>query len=374
MLETVFLDAANKEHETLYQWDQGQKLKITGSGLTDAPMVHFCNKNSRDALKVQSEITKGVITVDIPNALLQSSSAITVYLVTFASDTSFRTVASLKLHVSPRAKPADYAYVENVEYTTVLHFEERLTAALSRVENIRMDAVNGNAASVEVKENENGGITVTFTLPKGDSGEAPRVGDNGNWEVYKNGEWSDTGIYSGGLSPRIGDNGNWFIGETDTGVNAQGVKGDKGDPGEKGADGEKGDKGDTGPIGPQGEQGPAGSNGENGADGYTPVRGIDYWTEEDKKQIKSEVYSDAGVPYGVVFSFASEEAFEAFTNTDRYWESDLTTLTEHIVCINCVPKYIGCAGEYSPFQSAMLDSEKEELKAYINETILGGEW
>ena len=38
--------------------------------------------------------------------------------------------------------------------------------------------------------------------------------------------------------------------------------------------GEKGDKGDTG---------------ETGADGYTPVRGTDYWTEADKAEIKSYV-------------------------------------------------------------------------------------
>lgn len=34
-----------------------------------------------------------------------------------------------------------------------------------------------------------------------------------------------------GTTPHIGDNGNWYIGSTDTGVSAKGVKGDKGDPG-----------------------------------------------------------------------------------------------------------------------------------------------
>ena len=35
-------------------------------------------------------------------------------------------------------------------------------------------------------------------------------------------------------TPYIGENGNWWIGDTDTGVLAQGNKGDKGDTGEKG--------------------------------------------------------------------------------------------------------------------------------------------
>ena len=32
-----------------------------------------------------------------------------------------------------------------------------------------------------------------------------------------------------------------------------------------------------------------GADGENGEDGYTPVRGTDYWTEADKAEIKSYV-------------------------------------------------------------------------------------
>ena len=54
--------------------------------------------------------------------------------------------------------------------------------------------------------------------------------------------------------------------------------------------------------GPQGEQGPQGEKGDTGApgaDGYTPVRGVDYWTEEDQKQFdaalveKAEIHNNA---------------------------------------------------------------------------------
>lgn len=48
----------------------------------------------------------------------------------------------------------------------------------------------------------------------------------------------------------------------------------------------KGDKGDTGPQGPQGGTGPTGPTGPAG---YTPVRGTDYWTAQDKTQIVSDV-------------------------------------------------------------------------------------
>lgn len=51
----------------------------------------------------------------------------------------------------------------------------------------------------------------------------------------------------------------------------------------------KGPKGDTGAEGPQGVQG---EKGETGADGKTPVKGEDYFTEEDIKAIADEVKKD----------------------------------------------------------------------------------
>ncbi|MGP6174753.1 hypothetical protein, partial [Corynebacterium sp. A21] len=49
---------------------------------------------------------------------------------------------------------------------------------------------------------------------------------------------TDTGISAegqdgaDGQTPNIGENGNWWIGDTDTGVSAEGQKGDKGDAGD----------------------------------------------------------------------------------------------------------------------------------------------
>lgn len=76
----------------------------------------------------------------------------------------------------------------------------------------------------------------------------------------------------------------------DTGAaGPQGEKGEKGDTGAAGAQGEKGDKGDTGATGPQGERGDKGDTGAAGAAGYTPVRGVDYWTAADKAAIVADV-------------------------------------------------------------------------------------
>jgi lysophospholipase L1-like esterase len=66
----------------------------------------------------------------------------------------------------------------------------------------------------------------------------------------------------------------------------QGLKGDKGDKGEKG---EQGVQGEVGPKGDKGDKGDTGATGTKGTDGKTPVKGTDYWTQQDKEEIKEYV-------------------------------------------------------------------------------------
>ena len=66
-----------------------------------------------------------------------------------------------------------------------------------------------------------------------------------------------------------------FITDFSGATGIQGPKGDKGDTGEKGETGERG------PQGIQGEQGIQGPKGDTGEDGYTPVKGVDYFTPQD---------------------------------------------------------------------------------------------
>jgi len=77
------------------------------------------------------------------------------------------------------------------------------------------------------------------------------------------------------------------------------LKGEKGDPGEKGEKGDPGAEGPQGPAGEKGETGPA------GADGKTPVKGVDYFTEEEKAELVAAVLAElpenggsSGLPVG----------------------------------------------------------------------------
>lgn len=57
----------------------------------------------------------------------------------------------------------------------------------------------------------------------------------------------------------------------------------------------QGEKGDTGAQGIQGDKGDKGDTGAAGKDGYTPVKGTDYFTEEDKAGMVSDVVSKTGI-------------------------------------------------------------------------------
>lgn len=86
--------------------------------------------------------------------------------------------------------------------------------------------------------------------------------------------------------PVIGDNGNWFLYDltaekyVDSGKPSRGIQGEQGIQGvkgDRGLQGEKGDKGDKGEVGAKGDK------------GDKPIRGEDYWTEEDIEAISADL-------------------------------------------------------------------------------------
>lgn len=110
--------------------------------------------------------------------------------------------------------------------------------------------------------------------------EAKQAIENANTAAQRANDAADKAEDAQFVIPYIGDNGNWWTGDTDTGVKAQG---EKGDPGEQG---------------PQGEQG---IPGEPGKDGHTPVKGVDYFTEEDKEEMVEAVLAALPSAEGVGF-------------------------------------------------------------------------
>ena len=128
----------------------------------------------------------------------------------------------------------------------------------------------------------------------------------------------------------------------------QGEKGETGAQGPQGLKGDKGDKGDTGEQGIQGVQGIQGLKGDKGEDGYTPQKGVDYFTEEDIAGLN--IPSAVGGHYETVV----EEIWQRnkiFTPVSFDYENQVITVSDgdldeysigdKIFCI-IVPNISGC--------------------------------
>ena len=94
--------------------------------------------------------------------------------------------------------------------------------------------------------------------------------------------------------PDVADNGDisWQKSKSDIPPKTMNIQGPAGEPGPIGPQGPEGPKGEPGAQGIQGEKGADGKDGVdgvNGKDGYTPQKGIDYYTEEEKAQFVDEV-------------------------------------------------------------------------------------
>lgn len=126
---------------------------------------------------------------------------------------------------------------------------------------------------------------------------------------------------------------------------AANVKGEKGDTGEPGAQGPKGDTGETGPTGPQGEkgdtggQGPKGDTGEpgpqgdpgpkgdDGADGFSPTVAV---TEIDGGHRMSVTDGTGVKSFDVLDGAKGEDGYTPVRGTDYYTEADKAELVQAV--------------------------------------------
>lgn len=129
MIEVFCTDKDGNLVERLTQWDVDQYILIGGSGLTEAPKIHFCNTCSKEALVVESVIENDAVKAKIPNILLQEGLLIIAYLYVYAPDVSTvsaKTKATIRIPVRPRPKPSNYPYIENVDYISAVKLEEKI--------------------------------------------------------------------------------------------------------------------------------------------------------------------------------------------------------------------------------------------------------
>lgn len=107
-MPAVRVEKHNYTAEPFYQWDRNQVLEIYGLSLPSTPEVHFYNNAMDRAIVRQATMdSAGVITVSVPNGLLQKPYTITAHLCIYKGAT-FETQYTVKLPITPRTQPADY--------------------------------------------------------------------------------------------------------------------------------------------------------------------------------------------------------------------------------------------------------------------------
>lgn len=316
MANIVCYDSGGQILRYYTQWDVSQKLVIKGADTSSAPSFHFLNAYISTAYVVQSEISGNSITADVPDIMLQYDVPVIVYIYYTEGTTEY----SVRIPVMPRIKPSGY-----VDYNPGagggssgssggnITIADNLTTdnpnyALSAAQGVVIKAMLDNklgqdnlqssidSALSQAKESgefngESGrgivsikrtagtgaaGTTDTYTITYTDS-------TTSTFNVYNGANGSGGGDGAGGS----GEDGATFTPSVDSDGNLS-WSNNKGlaNPDMVNIKGPKGDKGDTGDTGPTGT---TGATGAKGADGKTPVKGTDYWTEEDKAEMVSAV-------------------------------------------------------------------------------------
>lgn len=112
MLQVNFKAYGSYVTDSLYQWDKNQQLNIVGLNLASAPEVHFANANMDRAIVRQSKLENDVISVTIPNSLLQVALPIKAYVGVYEGET-FKIIESLKIPVIAKERPTDYVFEDD---------------------------------------------------------------------------------------------------------------------------------------------------------------------------------------------------------------------------------------------------------------------
>lgn len=157
MIKANFSAYSKYVTDSLHQWDINQVLQVTGLNLTTAPEVHFSNANTDRAIVRQATMQNHVVSVNIPNSLLQDPLRIYAHIGIYEGST-FKVVELVELPVQPRKRPMDYQIQDSDEELYSFKRLENLLedkATKAQVANI-VAGVGSDAELVDVRYGADG--------------------------------------------------------------------------------------------------------------------------------------------------------------------------------------------------------------------------
>lgn len=162
MIKANFNSYKSYVTDSLYQWDLNQVLTVTGLNLTVVPEVHFYNRNTERAIPRQATMTNHVVSVDIPNSLLQDPLTIYAHIGIYEGKT-FKVVELVEIPVTPRERPSDYRIQDTDE--EIYSFKKLENALVNKADNTRVDNIiahnndtEGNTELLDIRTDIDGKV------------------------------------------------------------------------------------------------------------------------------------------------------------------------------------------------------------------------
>ena len=148
-MEITCYDKYGRVIEKIVQWDVGQSISIKGYDLTSyAPQIHFANANSEKALVVESVLSGGLLSCQVPNSLARENLPIIMYIYDAVGETG-KTNTIIKIPVTPRPMPEDAVSVNDPD---VISLKEVLRQAKEYMNKAQNYAVAAEASAKKAQE------------------------------------------------------------------------------------------------------------------------------------------------------------------------------------------------------------------------------
>lgn len=147
MIKAEFKSYGSYTTDSVSQWDLNQKLTINGLDINVAPVLAFSCFGMYESIIVQSKRSNGVITCDIPNAILQFGKNLNVDL---CSETGgqYKAFEKMIIPVNRRKKPSDYLFTDNVSLSTYesikADLEEDINSNKTYMDKVKTELKNDN--------------------------------------------------------------------------------------------------------------------------------------------------------------------------------------------------------------------------------------
>lgn len=165
MIKANFNTYDNYVTDSVYQWDINQVLTVTGLNLSVVPEVHFSNYAMNDRSIVRQATSENqIISVQIPNSLLQYAYPIKAYIGIYEGGT-FKVVETITIPVIAKERPIDYKIEDTDE--EIYSFKSMMNALANKANtteiNARIDNIiannndsEGNSELVDIRVGSNG--------------------------------------------------------------------------------------------------------------------------------------------------------------------------------------------------------------------------